>query len=207
MIVFNHVSISYLHEKVLSDFSMEVRSGEKITLAGSSGSGKSTLLNAILGFVKPDNGEISVNNHLMSPKTIKTIRSQTAWLPQDLSFDIKHCKELVLFPFKLAANKANIPSDKELWRTMEKLLLDPQLLEKETNQISGGQKQRLMLTSILLLKKPIILLDEPTSALDADSTNALVEYIRQMKETTVIGCSHDPLWNNNMDRIININKP
>lgn len=204
MVIFDNVSVNYQHEKVLMDFSMEIAAGEKIALSGISGSGKSTILNTIMGFTIPDAGRVSINNMPTDAQHIQQIRRLTAWLPQELTFDIKWCKTLVLFPFTFKHNKSLTPTDSELYETLEQLLLDPSILEKQTDEISGGQKQRLMLASILLLKKPILLLDEPTSALDAASTLALAKYVNSMKSSTVISASHDPLWNQEMQRIINL---
>ena len=63
-----------------------------------------------------------------------------------------------------------------------------------------------MLASMLLLKRPIVLLDEPTSALDADAVRALVEYIKHLPDVTLVSTSHDDNWVKNMDKIIDIKK-
>jgi len=204
MVVFENISIRYLQEQVLHGFSMSVNLGEKISLSGSSGSGKSTILASILGFVSPDNGVITVDKLPVNATNIHHIRSISSWLPQELSFDVKQCKSLVMLPFLFKQNKAITPSIKNVQSLMERLLLDPCILDKQTSEISGGQKQRLLLTSVLLLKKPILLLDEPNSALDLESTNALLSEIFKLEKTTVISCSHDPIWNQGMQRIIHI---
>jgi len=204
MVVFENISIRYLQEQVLHGFSMSVNLGEKISLSGSSGSGKSTILASILGFVSPDNGVITVDKLPVNATNIHHIRSISSWFPQELSFDVKQCKSLVMLPFLFKQNKAITPSIKNVQSLMERLLLDPCILDKQTSEISGGQKQRLILTSVLLLKKPILLLDEPNSALDLESTNALLSEIFKLEKTTVISCSHDPIWNQGMQRIIHI---
>lgn len=205
MVVFNDVSVSFQQENVLSSFSMKVAKGEKVVLSGISGSGKTTLLNLIMGFVLPNNGDVWVNETLVNSENINTIRKNISWLPQELAFETKNCKELLLSLFRFSLNSAHLPSDIELNGMLERLLIDPSILAKQTDAISGGQKQRLLLASILLLKKPLILLDEPSSALDQESTEAVLAEIRRLTEATVISCSHDPLWNQGMDRIIKLN--
>lgn len=205
MVVFNDVSVSFQQENVLSSFSMKIAKGEKVVLSGISGSGKTTLLNLIMGFVLPNKGDVWVNETLVNAENINTIRRNISWLPQELAFETKNCKDLLLSLFRFSANSAHFPSDLELNGILERLLIDPSILEKQTDAISGGQKQRLLLASILLLKKPLILLDEPSSALDKESTEAVLAEIHRLTETAVISCSHDPGWNDGMDRIIKLN--
>ncbi len=206
MIVFDAVSVSYGKETVFKDFSMDIAKGEKAVLAGPSGAGKSTLLHAIMGFVKPASGKISVNGHTVDAEHIREIRKQIAWLPQDISFNVKSNKQLAYLPFTYTANQQLIPAESEMNSTLQALLLPTGILKKNTNEISGGQKQRILLASMLLLKKPVLLLDEPTSALDAESVKALLALIFTHRELTVLSTSHDRLWIENMDRIINLKK-
>lgn len=204
MIIFDHITISYPKETVFKDFSLHIAKGEKVVLSGHSGSGKSTLLNAVMGFVTPVSGKISVNGEIITSQTIHNIRKHIAWLPQELSFDIKSNKELAYFPFAYSLNRQVKPSEEEMKTMLQALLLSPDILQKNRDEISGGQKQRILLASMLLLKKDILLLDEPTSALDAASVKALLALLFKQKNLTVISTSHDRLWIENMDRIINL---
>ena len=204
MITFNDVTVKFLNETVFSNFSMQISSGEKIGIGGASGVGKSTLLSAIMGFVKPISGNVIVDNMPVDSTHIRAIRKQIGWLPQELSFDIKSCRQLMMLPFNYKQNLKLLPTSTDIDSMLEQLQLDPQILLKQTDEISGGQKQRIMLASILLLKKPIILLDEPTSALDSESTKALISCILNQEKTTIISCSHDPLWIESMSRTITL---
>jgi ABC-type multidrug transport system ATPase subunit len=209
MIIFDQVTIKYPNETIFSNYSIVINRGEKVVFTGPSGVGKTTILNAIMGFVKPVSGSILVDNQPVDASHIRSIRKHIGWLPQELSFDIKSCRQLALFPFSYKQNHKQLPTTNELHEMMKSLLLDPQLLDKNLDEISGGQKQRILLASVLLLKKPLVLLDEPTSALDAESTKALLSFILNNPDTTVISCSHDPLWIENMNRrfpLINENK-
>ncbi len=199
---FNNITVKYEDRIVFRNFSETIYAGEKVVLTGPSGSGKTTLMNTVLGFT-PHEGSIEVFGKLVSEEEIAAIRKMTAWLPQDLSFDLRSCRDLLYYPFEYDANKKNLPQQKEIDILLEELLLPADILQRSVDQISGGQKQRLLLASVLLLKKPLLLLDEPTSALDAKSVNALLQHINRNK-LTIISSSHDAEWIRGMDKIIQL---
>lgn len=204
MVSFENTNISYGSEKVIVDFSATITKGEKIVLQGPSGSGKSTLMNAICGFVQPVSGTVTVDGLLVEAQNILSIRKIISWLPQEIDFNLTSCRELLYYPFQFSFNKPITPKGDEVNALLEKLLLPPAILEKNILEISGGQKQRIGIASVLLLKRPLILLDEPTSALDKAATDALIDIIKNNKNLTVVSSSHDPYWTEAMDRIIQI---
>ena len=201
---FKNLTVKYGNKWVIRNFSATIFQGEKIVFSGSSGAGKSTLMNCILGFVKYAEGSLNVFGKEVNPDHIAQIRKETSWLPQELSFDIQTCKALLYFPFEYEANKKNIPDREEVSSLLSELLLPADILERRVDEISGGQKQRLLLASVLLLKRPLLLLDEPTSALDDKSVAAVLQYINKNKNITVISSSHDPAWIKGMSRIIQL---
>ena len=203
IIDFNNVSLKFDNHVFIKNFNQQIFENEKVVFSGISGSGKTSLLNSILGFIPIHQGEIWVNDLQVNPKNIHEIRKLVSWLPQDLFFDIESCRELVNLPFSFEVNKQFQPTENQFQDMIERLLLPKDILNKKTNEISGGQKQRMVLASLLLLPKPILLLDEPTSALDQKSTEALLEIIHAQKKT-LISSSHDPFWNSKMDKIIQI---
>lgn len=204
MIRFNNTYFSYDGKPLISGFSVNIKRNEKVALYGPSGSGKSTLVHAILGFVQPEQGEITVNNLHISPTSINDIRLLTSWLPQDISLPCNTVRELIYSPFELKANKALKPTDHDILTKFDKLNLDHDLLNKEINEISGGQKQRILLITTVLLHKPILLLDEPTSALDAQSVDLVINYLKSLHDTTIIAISHDEKLINSLDTKIKI---
>jgi putative ABC transport system ATP-binding protein len=201
IIQFNNVSLKFDNTIFIKGFTKQIFENEKVVFSGVSGSGKSSLLNSILGFVPIHEGEIWVNDLQVNAKNIHEIRKIISWLPQDLFFDIKSCRELVNLPFSFVINKKFQPKENQFQEMISQLLLPNDILDKNLNEISGGQRQRLILASLLLLPKPILILDEPTSALDQKSTEALLEIIQTQKKT-LISSSHDAFWNNKMDKII-----
>lgn len=205
MIQFKNITISYNGKTVISNFSTEIKASEKICFVGESGSGKSTLLHAILGFVTPEKGTISVDDEAIASHSIFSIREKTAFLPQDISFPYQTVKELMLSSFSFRANRKKVISDEKILSIFSQLNLEEEILHKRLNEISGGQKQRVLLALIALLDKPIVLLDEPTSALDAGSVDLVIRFLKAMTDKTVIIVTHDRRFAEEFDRIISIN--
>lgn len=204
MIKAENITISYNDLTPILDFSFEIPTNSKCVLIGPSGRGKSSLLNSIAGFVNPTMGKLSVHNIEINEQNIAQIRKTISYLPQELNLDLPTCKQLLYYPFTFKINKSIKPTEKEIKQILEKLLLPLDILEKQLSEISGGQKQRLALASILLLKRPILLLDEPTSALDDASTTAVIDTILALNQVTVISASHDSRWIEKMNLSISL---
>jgi len=204
MIQFENITISFNDKTVISDFSTQIKEGEKICFVGESGSGKSTLLHAILGFVAPEQGSIRIYNEAVSAYSIQSIREKMAFLPQDISFPYQTVKDLILSPFSFKANRKTVISDPKILAIFTQLNLEAEILHKKLNEISGGQKQRVLLSMVALLDKPIILLDEPTSALDPGSVDLVIRFLKKMTDKTIIVVTHDARFAEAFDRIIPI---
>lgn len=198
------LNISFGNETVIKDLSFNIQYGEKVVLAGKSGSGKTTVLNSLMGFVISDSGSINMFGKNIDKKNIAYIRSQISWLPQNLNFNVKDARELLLLPFTFKHNKTLTPNEKAIEKMLHEFQLDISLLSKTLNEISGGQKQRIAIISCLLLKRKLIMLDEPTSALDQESKQIIMDKLDMLKDVSVLACSHDENWISRSDKIIQI---
>jgi polar amino acid transport system ATP-binding protein/putative ABC transport system ATP-binding protein len=176
MLRINHLSLGYDGRTVLRDVNVHVRRGEVKCVGGESGSGKSSLIRAVMGFADCE-GEILVDGIRLSAATVGQIRQRIAYVPQELALPHETVAEMVWMPFRFRANRHVAPSRERLLAEWERLGLDASLLEKRTTEISGGQRQRMMVAVAGLLEKPLIVADEPTSALDADSALLLRDYL------------------------------
>lgn len=206
MITLNNCCFTYKDKLLINNLSFNINKGDKIVLYGPSGSGKSTILNAVLGFEKPDSGYVSFNGTAYDAVTISHVRSMTSYLPQDISLPYNTVKEIIYSPFEFKANKINTPTEKEILQYFKRLSLNDNLLYKKTNEISGGEKQRVLLATTILLKKPLMLLDEPTSALDSNSISHAIELLQSLTDTTMIAVSHDEKFINSFNKKILIPK-
>ena len=206
MISFNNCSFIYKDKLLINNLSFNINRGDKYVLYGPSGSGKSTIINAILGFERPNNGDIIVDGRQCNNDNFAYIRSITSYLPQDISLPYTTVKELIYSPFEFKINKHNTPTNQEIFYYFKKLGLNENLLNANINEISGGEKQRILLATTILLKKPILLLDEPTSALDAKSILMTIDILKALSETTMLAISHDEMFTNSFDNKILIPK-
>ena len=137
---------------------------------------------------------------------MENIRKHTAYLPQDLSFPCEWVSEVLETPFLFKNNK-DVTVTKEKWHdALGRLGLDKGIIEKRLNEISGGQRQRMLFAVIAMLDKDIILLDEPTSALDGESVALVMNFIKDMCKSgkCVIAVTHDKHFALECDRVINI---
>lgn len=190
MLKLQNISKQFDQKVVLENITLEINTGEIVSLLGPSGSGKTTLLNIILGLTKMDEGKIIFNGMDVSNIPMK-----------DRGFNIVF-QDYALFPHLNAyeniiyglRNKKGMVSEKELQEYIDFLELKPHLTKK-IGELSGGQKQRVALARTLVTKPKILLLDEPLSALDGVIKESIKERIqsiaKEFKLTTII-VTHDP---------------
>jgi putative ABC transport system ATP-binding protein len=204
MISVKNLVVRFDEQTILDHLSFEVPKGAKVAVKGLSGSGKSTLLNVLLGFVIADSGDISIGGYALHPDNIQKIRSQVAWLPQQLNLNLDKVEDLFWLPFLFSRNKALRPTEEEIAAIFEAFRLETGLLNKPLSEISGGQKQRVALAACVLLKRPLLLLDEPTAALDAVTKQAIMDYLFTLPELTILALSHDPDWLARSEQVITL---
>jgi putative ABC transport system ATP-binding protein len=185
------VTVRFNGQTVLRDFSMALQAGEKAVLTGPSGCGKSTVLRCLLGFVTPEEGTVLVAGTPLAAETVWCLRRQIAYVGQEPDLGSGLVGQILERPFHYRANaalKSNLRRAPELFETFR---LAASLLDKETGNLSGGEKQRVALVSALLLDRRVLLLDEITSALDAKSTDAVADYFRSRDGVTALFVAHD----------------
>lgn len=195
MIEIRDITVRFENKTPLENFSLSIARGEKYILEGVSGKGKSTLLKSILGFVELSQGEIICDGVKLSKENLIEYRSRIAYLPQSLNLDFETLEDLIYYPFSFEINKPLRPSFEQIEKIFSLLKLNISLLKQNLNEISGGEKQRAIFASIMLLKRPIVLLDEPASSLDSVSAMAVWDYIYSQKDTTFICVTHNDIYN------------
>ena len=205
-IVFKDISLSYGSKKILDKVNLKINRGEKIALVGPSGSGKTTFLDIFMGLIKPDNGDILVDNRPLNSSKVKSWRSKVGYLPQENYLLNASIEENILFGRK----KDNL----KLENAIKLSFLDKdsffEVESKNTigdsgNKLSGGQKQRLMIARLAYGEPDILILDEPTSALDSENEEKIMnEVFNSFKNKTILVVSHRDKAINGCERSIKI---
>jgi ABC-type multidrug transport system ATPase subunit len=199
------LTISHDGESLITGLDIELKSGEKAALKGPSGSGKSSLLAAVMGFLTPDKGEINILGNSVFDGDIDERRSHVCWLPQNVAAPGQgRVGDVIKRPFSYSQNRGMDPADSEIRHMLVELGLNDNILSKEFQKISGGEKQRIGLLICKLLKRPLILLDEPTSALDYSAIGRAVDFMLGDRSFAVLSISHQSEWLDRCDKIIKI---
>ncbi|WP_035201109.1 ABC transporter ATP-binding protein [Agrobacterium tumefaciens] len=190
-VTFTGVEKRYGSTTVLSDFNLEIKAGEFVTLLGPSGSGKTTALNALAGFVDISAGDIligkkSVSRMAPEERGIGMVFQSYSLFPHMNVFDN------VAFPLKL--RKVN---RSEIRRRVEEALAKVRLADfaqRMPKELSGGQRQRVAFARAVVFEPPVLLMDEPLSALDLKLREAMrLEIKRYHSESgcTIVFVTHD----------------
>jgi putative ABC transport system ATP-binding protein len=135
---------------------------------------------------------------------LRSIRNLFARVPQNVSLNQEYVKDLFEVTFAFLGNKKNKPDEKEILELLKNFKLEDDILKKKFNEISIGQKQRVLLCNVLLMKKPILIIDEPTAALDNETKTLVCDYILGLKDLTVIAATHDDYWIVKSNRVIGV---
>jgi putative ABC transport system ATP-binding protein len=203
IIRFDQVSVTTHEKAILSGLSFALFPGEKAMLYGKSGSGKSSVLRTLLGLHPLKSGTVFFHEKPLTPASIHTIRSCTAYIGQEPVLGAENVRDALLLPFQFKAHREHRPTEAQLIEVLQRLQLPEDILSQESNRISGGEKQRIALARGLLLEKKLYLLDEVTSALDAESKQAVFDVFSD-PQLTVLAVAHDPEWLERCDIIFEI---
>ncbi|MDX2412487.1 MAG: ABC transporter transmembrane domain-containing protein [Woeseiaceae bacterium] len=178
----------------ISDFDLQVESGETLAIVGPSGAGKSTLFQLLLRFYDPESGHIEIDGVDISQAAPEAVRARIGLVPQETVIFGTTAKENIGYG-RPGASDAEIAAAAEAAAAdvfIEQLPegFDTFLGERGT-RLSGGQRQRIAIARAILKDPPILLLDEATSSLDAESERVVQEALEHlMRDRTTIIIAH-----------------
>ncbi len=193
--------ITYRYDQVtaLKGLSMTVKKGERVALVGANGSGKSTLLRILAGLYFPQSGDVFFDGQPLSAVDLDEeqfsfrFRRRVGLIfqnPDVQLFNPSVFDEVAFGPLQL-----NWPKDQIRQRVLETLELMEiaHLRDRPPHRLSGGEKKRVALASVLILDPEVLLLDEPSAALDPKSQAQMVDFLVSWSggTKTVITATHD----------------
>lgn len=196
-IIVDSLNFGYSRELVLKEISFSVEKGQFISIIGPNGSGKSTLLKNLANIYSPINGKIDIDGRNIIDYKKKELAKKIALVPQDTTisygFSVFDIVLMGRFPY-IGRFEKESEADYEMVVEALKLTNTFHLRDRSINEISGGERQRVIIARALVQEPDIIFLDEPTSHLDINHQIDLLTLLRKLnreRNTTIILVIHD----------------
>lgn len=199
--VFDLDDVSFRYDSVvaLDGVSLTIEAGKRVALVGANGSGKSTLLRLLDALYFPDSGSVSFHGQRLNPQQLSDHRFAFDFRrrvglvfqsPEVQLFNPTVFDEVAFGPLQLRWAR-----DEIVRRVTDVLDLMEigQLKDRPPHRLSGGEKKRVALASVLVLDPEVLLLDEPTAALDPRSQSQIIDWLIGWGDgsKTVIAATHD----------------
>jgi cobalt/nickel transport system ATP-binding protein len=200
LIVCDRLHYSYLERyPALDDVSLTVRRGERLALLGANGSGKSTVLKVLDGLVFPQSGTVTAFGEPVTEDTLEDeqmsqgFRSRVGFVFQNSDaqvFSPSVREEVAFGPLQLGLSRAETA---ERVDDVLAMLGITELADRAPFQLSGGQKKKVAIATVLVMSPEVLLFDEPTAALDPRTRFWLVQLIERLGEAgrTIVHATHD----------------
>lgn len=207
-IAFNNVSFAYPNSNhlVLDNISFNIKEGEYVAIVGKTGCGKSTIMKLILGFLKPDSGNISFDSYNLNDLDLPSLRGEIGSVMQDCRLFSGDIFNNIVITYPCA-------SEDEAWEAAKIAHIDEDIknlpmgmhtyISEGNGGVSGGQKQRLAIARAVVHKPKLLIFDEATSALDNVTQKAVSDSIDKLHCTRIV-FAHRLSTIKNCDRIIYI---
>jgi len=191
MLRLKNLRFKYNSQYVLDGLNLEVWAGDRVGLLGANGSGKTTLCHIIMGLLAPESGEVEIfGKNRVTESDFGEIRGKIGFLFQD-SDDQLFCPTVIE---DVAFGPLNLGQSPEQARgavmeTLKSLKLNG-FEDRITYKLSGGEKRLVSLATVLAMKPELLILDEPTTGLDEETTERLIQILRESGIPYMI-ISHD----------------
>ena len=190
---FENVSYAYQNKtNVLDSVNLKIKEKDFLMLLGPNGGGKTTLLKVITGLINPDSGTVRLFN-----SSVKKSLNRVGYLPQQT--DINHKFPISVLDVVLMGTLTAVKEKGESKKQVKEQSIHAlervgckEISSKRIGEISGGERQRVLLARALVSKPELLLLDEPTSNIDTAGREKLFRLFAELnKEITIVLVSHD----------------
>lgn len=193
----SHIAYGYGRRQVLRDVSFSLGDGESVALLGANGSGKSTLMRLLLGIHRPLHGQIRLDGQIMHRLPARERARRIAYVPQDhgaaFSFRVREVVEMGRLPHRGLTGRIDALERQHTEAAMERLGI-AELAERTYTELSGGQRQLVLIARALAQGASILILDEPVTGLDYGNQHLLNAQIRDLAESgySILQSTHYP---------------
>lgn len=204
------VSFSYGSRCALEDVTMSIGEGELVSLVGPNGSGKTTLLKCVNRILKLQKGTVLVEGQDVSKLRLKDLAKLLGYVPQGVGRSFPSTVfEIVLIGRKPHVDWSVSSKDKEIVLDILTLMGLEEMASRQSNELSGGEFQKVQIARALAQEPEVLLLDEPTSNLDLkhqlDVLNLLSSIVREKKMVAVMAMHDLNLASRFSDKMIFLN--
>ncbi|MCR5702275.1 MAG: energy-coupling factor transporter ATPase [Lachnospiraceae bacterium] len=181
----------------LANVNLHIKKGEFIAVVGATGSGKSTLMQHLNGLLIPQKGNVFYNGNDITDKDFSTkeLRQKVGLVfqyPEYQLFEETVEKEVCFGPFNM--NISQIEAQKRAYKAIEAVGLPDTIYDASPFRMSGGQKRRVAIASVLAMEPEYLILDEPTAGMDPVSAYKLLDMLKTLNELhniTIVMVSHN----------------
>ena len=196
MIRVSDVTITYDGIVALNRLSLDIVEGQFVGLIGPNGCGKSTLIRAMSGILSPDEGEVELENSPLASMSRKQVARTVAVVPQESHFFLDFsCLDIVLMGRNPYLRRFQSETEEDYRVAMDAMEVTDtaHLKDRGVNEVSGGEKQRVIMARALAQKPKLLLLDEPTAHLDIDHEVEVFDLLKRLNREglTILVVSHD----------------
>ena len=184
----DNLTLAYGKDVVISGLDLSILEGDFLCVVGPNGSGKTTFINGILGLLKPKSGKVILNG--FSEK-------QIGYIPQENLIDDSFPASVFEIVLSGSLNEGHNIYNSEILERAESVLRTVgifKLKDKSFGEISGGERQKVLIARALLASKKLLILDEPSNNLDQKSKKWLYEFLEKLSRNdgmTIIMVTHD----------------
>lgn len=207
-ILCNNITFEYMEKNsILNIKNLSIQQGEKVAILGVIGCGKSTLLKLLNGLYKPTSGGVYLSNIDMQHISRDTLNTNIAYLPQNTKLISGTLRDNLVFGLVGVSDDEIIDAAKEtglinLINSLPEGLDTP--IPEGGETVSGGQKQHIAITRILIANKKVWLLDEPTASMDEATEKQIIQMLfnKMASDQTLVVVTHKPVLLNVVNRII-----
>jgi ATP-binding cassette subfamily C protein len=193
---FEHIHFAYDDHEVLKGVDVEIPIGSFVAILGGSGAGKTTLVDLLVGLIRPDEGQIVIDDTPLNEFDLTSWRTSLGYVPQ----------EMLLFNQSIFTNvtlgdpafdRGDAERALRLAGAWDFVEAQPNGLDHEIGerggQLSGGQRQRIAIARALIGRPELLIMDEVTAALDPTTEQAICETLRSLAgQVTILSISHQP---------------